>query len=66
MRCGSAGNDKITVMYKVEQKAKRISEKGIGEAKNVIDNKFSALFRGRPQEISPYRAWSNHPFDGWL
>ena len=53
-------------MYKVEKKAERIPEKGIGEAKSVIDNKLGALFRGRPQEISPYRAGSNHPFNGWL
>ena len=32
----------------------------------TIDNYFDALLRGLLQQLSPYRAWANHPFNGWL
>ena len=41
-----------------------IPGKGICEAKRVMDH-LDALFRGRPQEFSPDRAWTNRPFYGW-
>ena len=59
-------NSKILIIYKEGKKLERIPEKGISEAENVIDNSLGALFRGRTQELSPYRACSNHPFNGWL
>ena len=49
-------NSKILIICKEGKKLERIPEKGISEAESVIDNSLDALFRGRPQELSPYRA----------
>ena len=33
---------------------------------SVVVRPFDALFIVLPPELSPYRSWSNLPFNGWL
>ena len=57
---------RILIICEIRKRLERILEKRICKAKSVIDNSFDAIFRRRPQAIYLYRAWSNHPFNGWL
>ena len=66
-------NDQISMKELIdpftgEQEKGKIKTAPVGAANNnsVVARFFSILFRGRPQEISPYRARTNHPFNGWL
>lgn len=59
----SRGNGKILTMQGTREVRTNLQE-GICEAGSAIDHFFDALFRRRPQELSPYRAGANHPFNG--
>ena len=45
---------------------KKAPSKGAASKKMWLSNPLGAPFRGLPQEKGPYRACSNHPFNGWF
>ena len=68
-------NDQISLKEFIDPFTGEPVKKAIKEAPRVggvpviivwLSDFFSAPLRGRPQEISPYRACSNHRFNRWF
>ena len=63
-RCSSTGNTSCRNCTSTNRTQFESPERGICEAKRVIDHHFDTLFRGLPKELNPDRTWSNLPFNG--